>query len=155
MPNKPKLRCSPYHKHSIPLYVYIADAQADAQRANLIRSSDWSGEKSCPEVSWALEWDISVDKGTPTWGVRHMGEILYAICWNHRNHQEITAEIKKSCLDNLRNHKQNHVILKSCSLQTFMLGPSHRLTNIQALLNSDKKFFLWPYHSFNWFVTVW
>ena len=70
-----------------------------------------------------------------------MREISYAIHENHRNHQEITAEINKSCLNDLRNHKQNHVILKSCPLQTFMLGPSHRLTNIQALLNSDKKVF--------------
>ena len=29
----------------------------------------------------------------------------------------------ESCLEEFRNHKQNHVILKSCALQSFVLGP--------------------------------
>ena len=99
MPNKPKLRCSPYHKHAMPFYVYIADTQ----RANLIRSSDWSDEKPCPEVSWALEWDISVDEGSstsPAWGV-WQGEICGIMPWRIQKSQTKPCDFEILCASEL------------------------------------------------------
>ena len=80
---------------------------ADIQRANLIRSSDWSDENLAQK--YLEHWSgISV----------LMREV--ALVQPEGSDKEKSVE---SCLEEFRNHKQNHVILKSCALQSFVLGP--------------------------------
>ena len=90
----------------------------------------WSYKKTITYIAGGS----SITACNAQWGAR---EILYAFHWNHRNHQEITAEPKKSCLDEVR---------KQLQLMTSLVSFKRRIWHGRNLL-SQLRFYTNPRRS--------
>ena len=123
------------------------------QRANLIKSFWWKTlPRSILSTGMQRQCWWRKEHCTSLRGLTHRRNLVCHLL----KIKKITKKSTNHALTNSELTNKSHVVLKSCTLQSFVLGPFHQVTNIRALLVTGNILF-WPYEFWcsAWPIVLW